>query len=364
MKSVSKAAQSRIFIMIALVLMVWVAVPAHASEYEESFTFDSRQLKVSNLIGQVEVRSGSGDQIRVTVKVAGKDAEPGLIQFESAAGANAELNVIFPTKKHKKYVYPKLGRSKTTISYQNDGNDGSWLKKIFGIGKRITVRGRGSGLEVWADVLVEVPQGRELEVNVGVGGVHAQDVKADLVLDTHSGTIEARGIRGNLLADTGSGQVTISDVEGDLHVDTGSGSVEIRDCRGEKILVDTGSGGVRANNLICSDLSIDTGSGGVRAQHVEADAAKIDTGSGSVTFQLDRMGTGRFIVDTGSGSIVLDLPEDASARIMADTGSGSMNCDLEGALVEHKGRREMTLVMGDGEAKVTLDAGSGSVTVK
>ena len=132
----------------------------------------------------------------------------------------------------------------------------------------------------------------------------------------------------------------------------------------QKILVDTGSGSVKAKSLICSALDIDTGSGSVRALHVETDDAKIDTGSGSVLLQLDRMGSGRFVLDTGSGGIVLELPADASARISADTGSGSMNNELHGALVKNKGRREMTLVVGDGEANVILDAGSGSITVK
>ncbi len=353
-------------ILFSMVVLIWTAfaIPVLGAGFEQDFAFDGDELKIANMIGKVDVRRTSGDQIRVTVTVRGEDAEQGMVKFETDQGSKAELNIHFPTDKHKKYVYPELGRgSKTTISYRDEQKGGSWLKKIFG-GDRITVRGKGSGLEVWADVLVEIPEGRSLEVKLGVGSIEAADVQADLVLDTHSGAITATNISGDLLADTGSGRVTLVAVEGNIHVDTGSGKVELGNCRGESIFVDTGSGSVKAENLICSDLNIDTGSGSVRARHVETDQARIDTGSGSVALQLDRMGTGRFVLDTGSGSIVLELPDDASAKISADTGSGSMNNELYGAIVKNKARREMTLVVGGGEANVILDAGSGSITVK
>lgn len=345
-------------------LLLILAIPASGSELEQEFKFDGDELKISNMIGKVEVRSTSSDEILVTVTVRGEDAESGILEFESDQGSKAELHINFPIDDHKKYVYPELGRgSKTTISYKDENEGGSWLKKIFG-GDRITVRGKGSGLEIWADVLVEVPSGRSLEVKLGVGSIEAEEVNADLVLDTHSGAIMATDITGDLLADTGSGRVTASNIDGNVNVDTGSGKVDLTDCRGEIILVDTGSGSVKGEGLICSELNIDTGSGSVRASGVETDEAKIDTGSGSVVLQLDRMGTGRFLLDTGSGSIVLELPDGASARIAADTGSGSMNNELQGAMVKNMGRREMSLVVGDGEARVTLDAGSGSITVK
>ncbi len=352
-------------VLMVIMILVLFCLPAVAKEYTENFSFSGDELKIANMIGKVEVRSGSGDQIIVTVKVRGDDAQSGVLDFEITEGSESELFIIFPTDDHKKYVYPELGRkSKTTIQFNNGNKGNSWLRRVFGSGDKITVRGKGSGLEVWADVLVEVPRGRDLKVKLGVGTINAADLQANLVLDTNSGGIEALGIFGDLVADTGSGKVKAHDITGDLLVDTGSGSVNIANCKGESISVDTGSGKVVGENLICSNLLIDTGSGSVKVYKVQADEAKIDTGSGAVEFQLDRMGTGNFVVDTGSGSIMIDLPEDASAIISADTGSGSMNNDLYGAVVKHKGRREMTLLLGDAEAKVVLDAGSGSISVK
>jgi len=354
----------RILLPLVLIILAVLALPAMAKDFEKSFTFDADELVIANMIGKVDVRQASGDQFKITVTVRGDDAEQDMIKFETREGSQAELQILFPVDDHRKYVYPELGRgSKTTINYHGDDGGGSWLKKIFG-NDRITVRGKGSGLEVWADVLVEVPRSGKLEARQGVGSIEAEEVAAELVLDTHSGSISAIRIEGDLSADTGSGRVTVADVMGNVHVDTGSGKVEIDNCEGESIYVDTGSGSVKSTSLICQNLKIDTGSGSVRARNVSADDVNIDTGSGSVALQLDRMGTGDFVLDTGSGSIVLEVPDGASARISADTGSGSMHNELQGAIVKNMGRREMTLEVGDAEAHVRLDAGSGSITVK
>ncbi len=170
-----------------------MTLPALTREYEESFSFKGDELKISNMIGKVDVRSGSGDQIRVTVQVRGDDAQPGLIEFEADDGSEGELQIIFPVSEHKKYAYPELGSgSKTTIHFKNGDHGNSWLRKVFGMGQKISVRGKGSGLEVWAHVLVEVPRGRNLEVKLGVGSIEADDVQADLVLYANSGSITVK----------------------------------------------------------------------------------------------------------------------------------------------------------------------------
>jgi hypothetical protein len=351
-----------------LALVAVFAFTAGAAEFQKEFTFDAKELLVSNMIGKVDVVASDSDAFRVIVSVAGEDASEDLLEFVTEEGSSSALVVKFPLEDHTKYVYPELGSgSSSTIHFHDDGdNDGSWLRKIFsGLnGKKVTIKGKGNGLEMWADVTIEVPAGSILEVKHGVGEIEAADLRADVNLDTHSGPISVHGLDGDLLADTGSGRVVATGVEGEVNVDTGSGSVKVADCSGSEVRVDTGSGSVKAENIDCSYLLIDTGSGGVEAAGIKADKAKIDTGSGSVSLQLDRMGDGRFVVDTGSGSIEAVLPADASARVLADTGSGSVRNKVEGAEVTVAARDELEMTVGGGAAKVSLDAGSGSITVR
>ncbi|MCB1183537.1 DUF4097 family beta strand repeat protein [bacterium] len=351
---------------LVLLLAFAVAGIATAAEFTRDFRIDRDELQVVNMIGQVEVVPADGDGFEVTVHVRGEDATADVLEFLELENG-ASLVVKFPLDEHDDYVYPRLGKgSKSTMTFRDDQDHGnSWLREIFSgmNGRKVTVRGSGRGLEVWADVTIRVPRGAELEVHNGLGGVEAADLEADLVLDTHSGRVKVRKVTGSVLVDTGSGHVEVDGVTGDLDVDTGSGHVELTACEGEDIKVDTGSGHVTLAEVRCGYLNVDTGSGHVKARGVSTDGARIDTGSGSVQLELAHMGKGKFVLDTGSGGIDLVLPPDASARISADTGSGGVSCDVDGADIIHKERTEMELVVGDGEARVHLDAGSGHVKV-
>lgn len=342
-----------------------LAAVAVAGDLDRDFRFDAKELAVDNVIGEITIRGGSGDQFVVTAHVRGDDARDGLIAFETQDGSKSSLHVAFPLDEETRYVYPPLGRH-SNVSFQvRDGVESrSWIKKVFNSldGDRIRVSGKGSGLELWVDLEIEVPAGRSLTMKNGVGRVEATNVEGDLVLDTSSGAVQAGSITGNLLVDTGSGSVEVSDVAGKVILDTGSGSVVVSDIRGD-LGVDTGSGSVKVTGLR-GDLNIDTGSGEVVARRIESDSALVDTGSGSVVLELDRMGSGDFVIDTGSGSVELVLPNDASAKIVADTGSGGVRNHVMGATIRHQERDELSMVLGDGEANVKLDTGSGSVEIR
>jgi len=262
-------------IVVAVVMPVLIALCASAAvarEFEREFTFATDDLKVVNMIGSVRVIEADGDDFQIQVVVRGDDATKDFLEFVTLESDGEVLAIRFPIKKHNKYVYPELGRnSKTTIHFRNEGDHGkSWLKKVFAglTGTKVTVRGRGSGKEVWADVTIAVPRGAALEMRLGVGAIEAADLRADLNLDINSGSIEVREVRGDVLADTGSGHVEATGIQGDVNVDTGSGNVEVRNCEGAEIKVDTGSGGVVAEDLKCEYLLIDTGSGSVKARRV------------------------------------------------------------------------------------------------
>ena len=355
---------SRRALALACALIV-AALPSFAADLEKSWTFEGDELAVANMIGAVTVTGTSGDAFTVKVTVRGDDAVPGLIDFVVEEGREAHLIVKFPVDKHDDYIYPELGsKSKTSIRFRDGDEDDSWLRKVFQHGDKITVRGKGGGLEVWADVEIGVPEGGSLEVRHGVGTIDAAGVTGDLNLDTQSGPVTATDIKGDVLVDTGSGSVKVKGVVGNVNVDTGSGSVAVADVKGDKVLVDTGSGSVEVKQVDCANLHVDTGSGSVKARSISTDKAKIDTGSGSVVLELDRMGPGRYVIDTGSGSIELALPKNASARIEADTGSGKVRNKIQDADVKHLERDELLMTVGDGEARVTLDAGSGSITIR
>lgn len=374
----------RLILYTLLTLAVAVTIAPARADFTRDFTIEANELFVGNLIGEILVEGHSGSDFEVVVDVRGDDSDEDRIRFEEESGARARLLIVFPLDEERDYVYPEMGRRSRTSFHVGRRNDrSSWLGNLFGFGReRIEVRGSGSGLELWADVTIRVPQGKGLVVDHGVGAIEAANVDGDIMLsvnsghiraeqitgetdlDTGSGHVEARDIVGMLRIDTGSGHVEASNVKGaKVTIDTGSGHVDLELCEAEEIEVDTGSGRVSVDEVQCRDLAVDTGSGGVQGRRVSADAANVDTGSGSVDLEFVRMGDGPYSVDTGSGSITLVVPDDASAHVYAETSSGGVDVDVDGVDFDRRKRDHAEFEIGNGDAEVELETGSGTIRI-
>jgi hypothetical protein len=339
---------------------------AQAGEFTRTLTMESQKLELINMIGEVTVERGTGDSYAIEIHVRGDDADEELVEIIEKNGRDGRVMIKFPIEEHRDYVYPGLGRhSKTTFTFK-DHRGGSWIDDVLGSigGKKITVRGSGRGLELWADVTVKVPDGHKTEVLHKVGAIKATGVQGDLLLDTASGSVAIEQCEGKIVADTGSGMVEALGIRGDLRADTGSGSVLIEDFEGDEMVADTGSGRVETSDVRCSALNIDTGSGGVEAERVSAERGKIDTGSGRIRLQLDEIGEGRFVLDTGSGSVDLVLPRRPSVEVSAETGSGSIRVDVDDADYHYRERDEVEFVVGGGKTRIVIDTGSGSIRIR
>lgn len=365
-----------------LVAATVLSAPAFA-EFDESHRFDARSLEVTNLIGKVTIGQATGDEFEVDVSVRGADGVRRNIDIERERGSRARLDVVFPVDDERRFVYPEFSRRRAQLWFR-EGRSSSLLGEILRAvsGRRIRVQRSGSGMEVWADLTIRVPEGASLTLEHGAGDVEVRDLVADLEIDVKAGVMEAAGLDGQVELDVGSGGLTVEDVRGRLvmdtgsggasldgfegaalSIDTGSGSVAVSEVSAESVEIDTGSGGVTVDGVETRRLTIDTGSGSVRVESAGADAAVIDTGSGRVHLALERMGDGRFEIDTGSGSIVMLVPDDLSARFDIDIGSGGIDVDVPIAKTLHKSRGEMRFIAGDGDASVVLDTGSGGVRV-
>lgn len=331
---------------------VEVVERVEARTQEGNYVLSGSRVALHNLAGEVRVRSGSGSDVEISVQRGGADADALGIEVSEIDGAQT-LRVVYPGDE---VVYPRMGGGRSQIRVGPDGTlgrDG---------GRKITVRGSGSGLEAWADIIVSVPRGKDVQVYVGVGALEASGVEADLLLDTSSGHVTASGIRGELEIDTGSGAVDARDVVGGLSIDTGSGSVEVAGVEGDVVSIDTGSGHVSGRDVRTARFEIDTGSGGVELTGVEADDVLIDTGSGGVEVALLR-DVRSLVIDTGSGGVTLTAPADLGAEFEIETGSGAIDFGFP-VNVTTAERSHVIGTIGDGAGRISIDTGSGSVRVR
>lgn len=146
------------------------------------------------------------------------------------------------------------------------------------------------------------------------------------------------------------------------------------------------NGSVSYELLVPSDVdldSIETVNGDVTIESVDAEVkaatvngtievsganadVNLETVNGSIKAVFDELGSGQRVkADTVNGKITIYLPADASARIVAETVNGSIDADDFGLEVE-KGfvGRDLDGEIGDGDAKVSLDAVNGSIRIK
>lgn len=339
----------------ALVVVALSSAPASA---QERYSVSGSEVGIFNLAGDVEVTGTTSGSVTVEVVRGGRDAQALTVEVGEVAGRQA-LRVIYPSDR---VVYQPSGwRGNTELSVREDGtwdNRQGWRSR----GERVRISSRGSGLEAHADLRIGVPSGQRVDIFLAVGRITARNVDGRVLLDTHSGGVTAREMSGSLNVDTGSGSVEVDGMRGDLGIDTGSGGVRASNVEGSTIVIDTGSGSVDARNLVASSIEIDTGSGGIDLLASSARTVRLDTGSGSVEAEL----SGRIDdleVDTGSGSVSVRLPENLSATLEIDTGSGGIEVDFP-VSITRRARDELRGQIGDGDGRIVIDTGSGSVRLR
>ena len=341
-------------------ILATVAFSAATTSLAQAQTYElsGRHVAVYNLVGQVNVQPARGSAVTVDVNLSGPDAGELFIETGEIRGAET-LRIIYPDDR---ITFSDWGRrSRTEVRVREDGTfgDGDWRGRTRG--DRVSISGRGGGLEAHADLTIAVPAGQRISVYLAVGEAIIENVDGDIRMDTQSAPVYASDVRGTLLVDVGAGTVEVRGAEGEIDLDTGSGSVDVTDVSGSLLSIDTGSGRVTASGVAVDDLHIDTGSGGITADDVSSPNILLDTGSGSV--ELEVTGSADNIeIDTGSGGVRVTVPESFGARVEIDTGSGGIEMDMPITMRRWQ-RDHVQGVIGDGGGRLLIDTGSGSVRI-
>jgi lia operon protein LiaG len=342
---------------VVVLALVWPATLA--GQQVERFTLSGDSIAIYNLAGQVTVEPGQGS-VAVQVTRGGSGAAR-LRIVQGEIDDRETLRVLYPDD-HIVYRGPDR-ESSTQLRVRDDGtfgdgdhyhdrHDSDW-------GRRVRISGSGAGLEAHADLRIQLPAGRGLDVYLAVGKVSLTNLSGRLAVDAHSAPVSATGIRGDLSIDVGSGNVRVSDVDGDLSIDTGSGPVEVSKFKGTTLSVDTGSGEVTGTSLEANEVSIDTGSGDIRLTSVTAPRLDFETGSGGVT--ADLRGPLRSLnVETGSGDVAITAPASLGAEVEIETSSGGVETDFPLEVTRHASDHLVGRI-GNGQGRIAIETGSGEV---
>jgi lia operon protein LiaG len=339
------------------------ALALHASSAQtERRSLSGSSIAIYDLVGRVQVEQGSGSDVVVEVTRGGRDAKKLSIEVGELRGRST-LRVRYPDDD---IVYPELGRwSGSDFRINSDGtfgdDDGDDDRRDRGWGgRRVSIKGGGSGTEAWADLRSLVPNGKDVDVQVGVGALDATHVTANLRLGAASARVTVRDTKGNLVAAAGSGGVDVRGATGDdVAITTGSGGVTANDVGGKRLRLRTGSGGITGAGLTSDDLDIGAGSGAIRVDDARAPRARLSSGSGGIRVSFAAP-VKSLDASTGSGGVTVTLPGPVNAELDVETGSGGIDSDFP-VQVNRMERHQLRGQIGDGSGHIRIRTGSGSV---
>jgi DUF4097 and DUF4098 domain-containing protein YvlB len=159
---------------------------------------------------------------------------------------------------------------------------------------------------------------------------------------TVSGDLDLNGTRGPARLESVSGDVNIEDVQGPMRIKSVSGDVQCTDY----------AGAVEGSS-VSGDVDI---RGRVRA-------CELHTVSGDISVDLEpEVGGRESRLKTISGDVEVGL---LSSTCVCDyhTASGDLECDLP-ARIMREGRKDRTVVIGDGRTRLSVKTVSGDLTIK
>lgn len=324
------------------------------AQQAERFELSGSNLKLYNLIGTLQVEPSTGNIAVAEVTRAGKDGTK--LTVKNSGGT---LSIAYPGSE---FTYPAMGsNSETNLRVRDDGLfNHDWGKGNSG--RKVKITSRSGGLTAWADIRLMLPKGTDIELNLGVGKVTLTNVNGSIEVETASADVSGTNGAGSLSIDTGSGDVTLAGHDGPLSIDTGSGDIVLNNIKTDGLTLDTGSGDVLVDGVTAEGLSIDTGSGDVTVTAAAVGDVEIDTGSGEVRIALTR-DIDDLSVDTGSGDVEVSAPKSMGAAVEIETSSGDITTEFP-LQVTRKGRDGLVGTIGDGKGTITIDTGSGDVTLK
>ena len=373
-----------------------------ALDGHQTFQLPARSLAIYNLVGNVEVVPWTGDGIEVDIFPGGKDADSLRVEAGEIDGLQT-LRVIFPIGVIA-LEEPVLPRFLGSLEVHHDGRLGNRVRSgrrrvviVSGSWPEALVKSvvpSGPRLEAYAQMTIRVPEGVELDLNLGLGTTEVSQTEGTLILYAYSGSVTVRdtrgdtevetaggdllleGIAGRVRAKTGGGSVTGRDLQEETEIETGGGDLLLEDIGG-RVQAKTGGGSVTVRNTwgdtdvetgggdlllegIAGSLRATTGSGDVTARDVQGEA-EVGTGSGDLILESV---TGRVIARTGNGSIRLELAAGFAGRLEISTGRGAIDVDVPDGQVVSSNEHEKTVVIGHGGETSTLRTEHGTISVR
>ncbi len=204
----------------------------------------------------------------------------------------------------------------------------------------------GRNLRGEADLLVKVPVGAEVNVDVVNCPIDVSKVDGALALESVNGNITVVGKPAKVSARAVNGHIEVTAPCTDVEAETVSG----------RIVLDGVSG----------ELAAATVGGSIEVRGGKFENAECRSVSGDIDFDGDPDGSGAFELEAHSGDVTLRVSAGISAEFEISTFSGDIDSAF-GQTARRKSEyvpgRELSFSLGSGSARISISSFSGDVHV-
>jgi len=336
---------------------------------EETFVVDSPAvLDLENVIGDVTVTGGTGDEMQVIARLSlwGADEEDARHQVEVQMTQEGNQIVIRVVRPEHIYAFASTRNSRVDfevrvpsetsmrlVTFSGDLTVSTVtgtveLKTSFGAIRAEDVSGAVSARSSSGDItLIGLSDAGDLEVKTNFGDLVLRDVTAD--------SITARSSNGRIRVSEGT-------LSGALDLENNSGDVTVKDVRAASYRLTSMSGNLTLDE--CSGpLDLRTSFGTIEVRNGTEVQLALKTSRGEVHFSGSLHAQGEHRVESDFGDVRLVLPADAAFDLDAKTDFGSIDTDFP-VMVTQFGEKGVVGEVYSGGPLLWIKVSRGDITLE
>ena len=231
--------------------------------------------------------------------------------------------------------------------------------------RRISLRAPSAGFLPWAQpievqVEIELPRQSRITARAINGTIEAENVDGELDLHAANGAIEVEGAPREANLETMNAPIKFTGQRSAVVAKTLNGAIELEGVSGE--------------------VEAQTVSGRIRVEGEQIQRAELRTMAGEIELSTSLAKGARVSARSFSGPVKLTLPEGTSARFDVQSFSGAIESEFSARLTGDEpghghgwghgfgapgpGGRPLSFVVGDGDARISVESFSGGVKIE
>lgn len=345
------------------------------------------KLYVETESGSITITGGDVTECSVIANICGRAPTEEEAQL-LAEQVKIELETAGNTMTVKAYKPPRRSRRSISISYDITVPKQTNIECASSYGSigLADIKGQTSGKTSSGSVEAKNIEG-SVNLDTSYGSVTCRNITADnITIKSSSGSITAEIIKGSAQLTTSYGSIACTDIsDGDIKLKTSSGKIKLSnasfgDCdahtsygsiisdglKGKSIKLHSDSGSINLTESSAETTSLSTSYGGITCRQITTNDITARSGSGNLDIACSESTPAQIVADlvTSYGNIDLAAPQNFAGQVDLSTSYGSIRTDRPITINGYINKKELKGTIGEGNGKLHLQTGSGSIILQ